>query len=34
MPRPDILQSNLESQFEKVDKMYDNDEVRVFGKFI
>lgn len=32
MPHPDDIQSNLNSQFEKVDEMYANDELRVFGK--
>jgi len=32
MPHPDDAQSNLNSQFEKMDEMYANDELRVFGK--
>jgi hypothetical protein len=31
MPHPEDIQSNLESQFEKVDEMYANEDLRVFG---
>lgn len=32
MPHPEDVQSHLELQFEKVDRMYANDDLRVFGK--
>jgi hypothetical protein len=32
MPRPGDIQSNLSLQFEKIDEMYANDDLRVFGK--
>ena len=32
MPRPDDIQSNLSLQFEKIDEMYANDDLRVFGR--
>jgi low affinity Fe/Cu permease len=32
MPYPDYVQANLEIQFNEVDKMYANDDLRVFGK--
>jgi hypothetical protein len=32
MPHPDNVQANLEIQFDKIDKMYANDDLRVFGK--
>lgn len=31
MPHPDDIQSNLNMQFEKMDEMYANDDLRVFG---
>ncbi|KAI8078484.1 hypothetical protein BDF21DRAFT_399731 [Thamnidium elegans] len=32
MPHPANIQSNLESQFDKIDNMYLNDDLRVFGR--
>ncbi|KAF1797375.1 hypothetical protein FB192DRAFT_1346810 [Mucor lusitanicus] len=32
MPHPDDIQSNLNMQFEKMDEMYANDDLRVFGR--
>lgn len=31
MPHPAYIQSNLKSQFDKIDSMYLNDDLRVFG---
>jgi len=32
MPHPDDVQTNLNMQFKKMDEMYANDDLRVFGK--
>ncbi|CAO3629089.1 unnamed protein product [Mucor fragilis] len=32
MPHPDDVQTNLNMQFEKMDEMYANDDLRVFGR--